>query len=320
MNRDPMDTKMILSLPPKALPLLPLLGLLTACGDFEARIQRQDPIQQQDTMDRRIQVEVADVTDRNIELPPAWQDDPGNQPAEEVTPAENPEDPEAMPAEPPTEDIPEIPQAGELCAPCNSGQDCGGAEDLCLQNSETMELFCGQRCDQVSGCPAGFTCRPIGASGQDQCVPDTETCGGGQSTPDPGSTTGDCGNAYESEVLNRVNAERAKYDLAPLACDPVAAQVAHAYSQYMCDAGFFSHTGQDGSTPMSRLQAAGAQFSGAGENIAAGQPTPASVMQGWMQSSGHRSNILNSMWTHLGVGYVKCGAYDTRWTQSFLRK
>lgn len=138
--------------------------------------------------------------------------------------------------------------------------------------------------------------------------------------PDSGPAPGTCGNAFETEVFNLVNEERSQRGLAPYGCDAIAGQVARAYSQYMCDAGFFSHTGPDGSTPSSRLKAGGATFWGAGENIAAGQKSPSSVMQSWMNSWGHRSNILGD-YSHIGIGYVQCtNGYGHYWTQNFLNK
>ncbi|MCA9665291.1 MAG: hypothetical protein KC503_06875 [Myxococcales bacterium] len=137
-------------------------------------------------------------------------------------------------------------------------------------------------------------------------------------TPPP--PTGACGSPEESEVLVIVNQERAKQGLAPLACDLKASAVARKYSEYMCTAGFFSHTGADGSSPWDRLSAGGVDFRGAGENIAAGQTSPASVMNSWMNSSGHRANILGN-YTHIGIGYNNCGkGYKHYWTQNFMRR
>ena len=136
-------------------------------------------------------------------------------------------------------------------------------------------------------------------------------------TPPP--PTGACGNDYESQVFDLVNQERAKVGKPPFECHLKAGLVARNYSQYMCDARFFSHTGLDGSSPWSRLKDGGVQFRSAGENIAAGQQTPASVMNSWMNSSGHRANILGS-YSHIGIGYYPCpgGKYPGYWTQAFV--
>ncbi len=132
---------------------------------------------------------------------------------------------------------------------------------------------------------------------------------------------GPCGNAFETKVLQLVNAERAKKGKPPLECALDAGAVARNYSKYMCEARFFSHTGLDGSSPSSRLHSAGVPFMSAGENIAAGQKTPASVMTSWMNSPGHRANILGN-YSHLGTGYHPCsgGRYPHYWTQNFLRR
>jgi len=134
------------------------------------------------------------------------------------------------------------------------------------------------------------------------------------------SPAGTCGNAFETQVFNLVNQERAKKGLKAFLCDPLAVKVAHEYSQVMCDKKWFSHTGPDGSSPFQRMEDAGIQFNSAGENIAAGQSTPASVMQSWMNSAGHRANILGN-YTYIGVGYVACsgGNMGHYWTQDFWK-
>jgi uncharacterized protein YkwD len=159
-----------------------------------------------------------------------------------------------------------------------------------------------------------------GAATPDSFVPPPQSDLGPKPDTQP-PPVGQCGNAYETEVLQLVNAERAKLGKAPLECALDAGAVARNYSKYMCEARFFSHTGQDGSSPWSRLQDAGVTFKSAGENIAAGQKNPASVMNSWMNSSGHRANILGN-YTHLGTGYHACsgGKYPSYWTQNFLRR
>ena len=139
-------------------------------------------------------------------------------------------------------------------------------------------------------------------------------------TPNPPSG-GSCGSADESAVFDLLNQERAKVGAAALKCDLLAAKAARDYSQKMCDERFFSHYGPDGSTPGSRLTAAGDTFTAAGENIAAGYPTPQAVNTGWMNSSGHRANMLSTTYTRVGIGLVQCagGVYPTYWTEDFVR-
>ena len=146
--------------------------------------------------------------------------------------------------------------------------------------------------------------------------------------PDSGQPApGACGNDFESQVFALVNQERQKAGKQPFLCDQKAVAVAHGYSQVMCDKNHFSHTGPDGSSPFQRMQKGGIQFSSAGENIAAGQATPAEVMNSWMNSSGHRANILGN-YKYYGGGYVPCaggggggwlggGGYGHYWTQNF---
>ena len=85
----------------------------------------------------------------------------------------------------------------------------------------------------------------------------------------------------------------------------------------MKDNNYFSHTSPTYGTPFQMMKSFGITYKTAGENIARGYNTPESVVNGWMNSSGHRANILNSTYTRIGVGYVKDGNY---WTQMFVSK
>jgi len=136
-----------------------------------------------------------------------------------------------------------------------------------------------------------------------------------------GTAPGTCGNVFETQVLELTNQERAKQGKAPLACHLSTGSVARAFSLQMCQESFFSHVSPQGSTMSSRLKAGGIAFKSAGENIAAGYSTPAAVVKGWMNSSGHRANILGDF-KYLGVGYAPCagpGKHGTYWTQDFWR-
>jgi uncharacterized protein YkwD len=120
-----------------------------------------------------------------------------------------------------------------------------------------------------------------------------------------------------SQVVALTNAERAKAGCGPLTVDSRLTAAAQAHSDDMATRNYFSHTSQDGRTPFQRMAAAGYQFSIAAENIAAGQRTPADVMTGWMNSAGHRANILNCSLKQIGVGYGIGGSYGMYWTQDF---
>ncbi|WP_221356104.1 CAP domain-containing protein [Streptomyces beigongshangae] len=120
-----------------------------------------------------------------------------------------------------------------------------------------------------------------------------------------------------SEVLALTNAGRAAAGLPPLAEDPLLTRAAQAHSADMAARAFYSHTSPDGSEPWHRAAAAGSTRRTVGENIACGQRSPAEVVRGWMDSPGHRANILKPAFTHLGVGYAGGGAVGTYWTQLF---
>lgn len=131
------------------------------------------------------------------------------------------------------------------------------------------------------------------------------------------------GSAYqsmESEVVTLVNKERAKYGLKPLTANWEVARVARYKSEDMRDKNYFSHTSPTYGSPFDMLKSFGIQYSYAGENIAAGQTTAQSVVTAWMNSEGHRKNILSSNFKEIGVGYAKGGSYGHYWTQMFISK
>ncbi|GGT01548.1 MULTISPECIES: CAP domain-containing protein [Streptomyces] len=121
--------------------------------------------------------------------------------------------------------------------------------------------------------------------------------------------------AAEAEVLRLVNAERAKVGCTPLAADSALTGLAEDFSAAMAAQGFFDHTDPSGATPWDRAEAAGISGLG-GENIARGQADAAAVMDAWMNSEGHRANILNCDFKTLGVG-VHFGSGGPWWTQDF---
>jgi uncharacterized protein YkwD len=121
--------------------------------------------------------------------------------------------------------------------------------------------------------------------------------------------------AAAAEVLRLVNAERANVGCSPVAANSALADLAGAFSKAMADQGFFDHTDPSGATPWDRAAQAGITSLG-GENIARGQSDPAAVMEAWMNSPGHKANILNCDFKTLGVGVV-FGSGGPWWTQDF---
>jgi uncharacterized protein YkwD len=123
--------------------------------------------------------------------------------------------------------------------------------------------------------------------------------------------------AYEAQVLTLVNQERAKAGCAALTRDSKLASAARAHSADMAAKGYFDHTTPSGVTAAQRITNAGYRWSSMGENIAEGQRTPAEVMQAWMNSSGHRANILNCGFRNIGVGLAYNSSHTPFWTQDF---
>jgi uncharacterized YkwD family protein/spore coat assembly protein SafA len=139
----------------------------------------------------------------------------------------------------------------------------------------------------------------------------------------PGQSLNIPSNHYQSieqQVVNLVNAERAKAGLKPLKADWELARVARFKSEDMRDNRYFDHNSPIYGTPFQMMKSFGINYRSAGENIAAGQTTAESVMQAWMNSPGHKKNILSPSFTHIGVGYAKGGSYGHYWTQQFMSK
>jgi uncharacterized YkwD family protein len=121
--------------------------------------------------------------------------------------------------------------------------------------------------------------------------------------------------AYEAKVIELVNDIRKSNGLSTFATNVDLCQVARYKSQDMVDKNYFSHTSPTYGSPFDMMKQFGISYRTAGENIAYGYRTPESVVEGWMNSEGHRKNILNPSFTQIGVGYVSDGHY---WTQMFI--
>ncbi|MFY4775917.1 SafA/ExsA family spore coat assembly protein [Metabacillus sp. RGM 3146] len=121
----------------------------------------------------------------------------------------------------------------------------------------------------------------------------------------------------ETQVVNLVNKERAKAGLKALTADWELSRVAKYKSQDMHDQHYFDHQSPTYGSPFDMMRDFGITYNTAGENIAEGQTSAEQVMAAWMNSTGHKANILNKNYTQIGVGYVKDGHY---WTQEFIGK
>lgn len=136
-------------------------------------------------------------------------------------------------------------------------------------------------------------------------------------TPEINDPNVDTQTSFEDQVLTLVNKERANAGLSPLTMDESLRKVARIKSTDMRTNGYFSHTSPTYGSPFDMMKQFGISYTAAGENIAQGYTTPEQVVNGWMNSSGHRANILSSKFTHIGVGYDANGHY---WTQMFIKK
>ncbi|MEU9145469.1 CAP domain-containing protein [Streptomyces sp. NPDC048349] len=157
--------------------------------------------------------------------------------------------------------------------------------------------------------PAAPAAAPSRKPTRTSAAPAGGTGGSGGSS---GSASGDS----ESAVLALVNKERAAAGCGPLAANAQLTAAARAYSDTMARSGVMSHTGPDGSTMTTRVEAAGYGWSRLGENIARGQADADAVMNAWMNSPGHRANILNCAFREIGIGVHK-GDGGPWWTQNF---
>lgn len=125
--------------------------------------------------------------------------------------------------------------------------------------------------------------------------------------------------SFQKEVLDLVNVERTNRGLQPLKFNAELSKVATLKSQDMIDKNYFDHTSPTYGSPFDMMKQFGITYRAAGENIAMGQETPQEVMNSWMNSPGHRKNILNPDFTELGVGIASNGS-SLYWTQMFIGK
>lgn len=121
---------------------------------------------------------------------------------------------------------------------------------------------------------------------------------------------------YEMEVVRLTNVERSKNGLKALTNNWELQRVAGYKARDMTDRNYFSHNSPTYGSPFNMMKSFGIRYSSAGENIAKGQKTPQQVVNAWMNSSGHRANILNSNYTQIGVGY---DSRSNSWVQMFIR-
>lgn len=136
-------------------------------------------------------------------------------------------------------------------------------------------------------------------------------------TPAPTESTNTAVSSYEQKVVELVNVERQKAGLPALKLDAAISNVARIKSKDMADNNYFAHQSPTYGSAGDMLSKFGIKWSAWGENIASGQKTPEAVVTAWMNSSGHRANILSSNYSRIGVGYVTNSNGTPYWTQMF---
>jgi len=192
-----------------------------------------------------------------------------------------------------------------------------------MESLRTLSVLVATALLSLAGCPA----TPENLSGL--TLQSGSTAGLGQRNEPaagPSAASGSkCGTpaeaqAWQDEVLRLVNQQRAQAGLAPLAFNAVLAQQAADYACELIDYDYFDHVNPvTGSTLVDRAQAAGYDYLVIGENLAAGQRSPQEVVDAWMNSEGHRANILDPRYTEIGIAVRTGGSYGIYWVQEFGR-
>ncbi|WP_029192243.1 CAP domain-containing protein [Paenibacillus harenae] len=151
---------------------------------------------------------------------------------------------------------------------------------------------------------------PVTPAPSKPATPAPSNPGTGTTAPSTGTSNQ---SAFQTQVIDLVNQERAKAGLSALKSDSLLTKVATEKARDMDVNNYFSHTSPTYGSPFDMMRQFGVTYSYAGENIASGQRTPQEVMNAWMNSSGHRANILSGNFTKIGVGYV-----NGEWVQMFI--
>ena len=167
----------------------------------------------------------------------------------------------------------------------------------------------------------GVPSKPSDSSGTAGSTGSSDSSGttGSTGTTDSTGSTGTVStvNSMEKQVASLTNSERKAKGLSALTLDNQLSKLARLKAEEMAKKGYFSHTSPTYGSAFDMMNKYGVSYRTAGENIAKGQKTAESVMNGWMNSSGHRANILSSAYTNIGVGYAKDSRGNTYWVQIF---
>ena len=186
----------------------------------------------------------------------------------------------------------------------------------CSQNTKLCKIsttVCSKDCNR-----ALVSIRDKTGCSNNRCNTGSNNQNGNTGSTDTPSQSGNL-SANAQEVVKLVNKERNAAGLSALTENSRLSEAAQAKAEDMMKNGYFSHTSPTYGSPFEMMKTFGITYKSAGENIAKGQKTPAAVMNGWMNSSGHRANILNASYEQIGVGFCKDSSGVTYWVQMFIR-
>lgn len=168
------------------------------------------------------------------------------------------------------------------------------------------------------------SCRPTHPStgtdsgSENDNITSTPSEGGSSNGSSNNGQTSSAPSGYASEVFDLVNQQRSTNSQSALTYSTEASKVAQAKAEDMAANNYFSHTSPTYGSAFDMLKANGVSYSSAGENIAKGQTSPSSVMKAWMNSSGHRANILSSSYRSVGIGCAADSSGTLYWVQVFI--
>ena len=225
---------------------------------------------------------------------------------------------------------------------CSQNAACAASQKTCTQNA--CAPVSGKTCTQNSNCGntivvngnqnyndvinsilsrlTGKSCGKSSGSGTvsskpSSSKPSSGSGSGSSSSSAPSTGTGTYAD-FQNQVVQLVNQERTSRGLKALSVDSALTNTATLKSQDMAKLGYFDHNSPTYGSPFDMMKQYGISYRTAGENIAMGQTSPQQVMTGWMNSEGHRANILNSSFTKIGVGIARNSNGTYYWTQQFI--
>ena len=204
----------------------------------------------------------------------------------------------------------------------STNSDCTTAQTTSDSNScQNYNDYKNNILNQMAGNNCSQTTSKVISSQPNTSVPssnsDSTSSNTSSSTSSSNTATGTYAD-FQNQVLELVNHERTSRGLNALTMDTALNKTATLKSEDMANLGYFDHTSPTYGSPFDMMKQFGISYQSAGENIAMGQTSPEQVMTGWMNSEGHRANILNSSFTKIGIGIAQNSNGQYYWTQQFI--